>query len=678
VVNTVRHIFWLLLCLPAFGANEEGTLGDTVVEVPAIEVRGRRPTRESPPSEFPGQRLEIETGPQGSLSDVMSRLPSVMPRGSTSESNQPEFLIRGQDSIQNRFFLNDIPLTDSEFNQTNLSLVPLISLRSVDVYPEGTPLFLAEDGLSGSANLLLKSPENDREITFGAKFGSYNYAQVFGRVPFKSAVGRASVSVELTRSDEDFVYFNDNGTPFNVSDDSLSLRTNNGFERITLLPQIELFQNRQHHLALLSVNAFSRNEIPGATNLPLNGVLSELYSMSALQYEGKWSDSTRVNANLFFKYTSDDLTGSDSSISLIPSQSLDLSGGMRANVKQRLVENVNADFVTGLSVDRFLVSIPDAGGISPPKSRFELPLGTSVDWKMTPEFSVRPAVLSHLYYYSLPSTPSVFGVGGDAPATRSYFLASPRLGTEWKPDRSIQFHASAGSFYRAPTMYELYGAPTGISASQNLTYESAVKADIGGEWEWRRPVEMLNGVRLSYTYFASRANNLIAYVQNSAQTRVAVNVGQSLIYGHEVQAEIESRWGIKTRFGGEFLWTENLSNIDAQLGKQLPGRPPYRVMAELSYSSEPLDVGYLITWMGPSYEDLPNVRQLSLTTDHSAYVTLRTKRWGTVGLEVKNIFNVITADSTFGTVQTTDNTTGYLGYPSPGRRIYVIWKYELG
>lgn len=650
---------------------------ESVIEIPPIEVKARRPTEEPPPSEFQGQRLNVESGPQGSLSDVMTRLPSVMPRGSTSESSQPEFLIRGQDSIQNRFFLNGIALTDAEFNQTNLSLVPMVALRSVDVYSEGTPIYFAEDGLSGSANLLLKDPNLDPEVAFGAKFGSYNYAQVFGRIPFRSSLGPASVSVELTRSDEDFVYFDDNGTPFNSSDDTLSVRNNNAFERITLLPQWQLYESRNHHLALVSLNAFSRNEIPGATNLPLNGVLAELYSMSALQYEGNLSNSTDLNLDLSFKYTSDNLTGSQNSISLVPSDSLDLSGGIRANLKQQMFAGGSIDFVTGLSFDRFVVSVPDATESSPPKTRWELPLGTSLDLQPTEQWSIRPAVLSHFFYYSMQDVPSAFGLGNDESPTRNYFLVSPRLGVEWKPDGALRFHTSAGSFYRAPTMYELYGAPTGISASRGLTYESALKADVGADWEWRRPFEGMRGIRLSYSYYASRAQNLIAYVQNSSQTRVAVNVGQSLIYGSELQAEIESRWGIKMRLGGEWLWTENLTDVDSERGKELPGRPPYRVMGELSYSSETFDVGYLITWMGASFDDLPNFRQTAATTDHSAYLTWRTKHWGTIGVEGKNLLNVITADSTFGTVQTTDNTTGYLGYPSPGRRIYVIWKYEL-
>jgi hypothetical protein len=95
------------------------------------------------------------------------------------------------------------------------------------------------------------------------------------------------------------------------------------------------------------------------------------------------------------------------------------------------------------------------------------------------------------------------------------------------------------------------------------------------------------------------------------------------------------------------------------------------------YEHGPWSFTYTFSLWGPSYWDLANYRQLSATVDHSVLASWDAKSWGTFGLEVHNLTDVLTATSTFGAWQMTDNTTGYLGYPAPGRRIYLTWKIEI-
>jgi outer membrane receptor protein involved in Fe transport len=675
---------WFNICVCLWGcavlARAESSISEGAssheLELPAITIRGKRPSRRARDSEFSGTSVDIAGASENSLGSALGRLPALAPRSSLGESAAPEFLIRAQDPGQSRYFLNGIPLTDAEYNQAQINYVPLPSVKTVDVYAEGAPAFLAADGLGGAVNLLTEEPTAVGPARVGTRLGSFGYARVFGRAAVRSPAP-ATLAIELTRSNESFNFYDDNGTPFNVSDDSIKPRGNNGFHRATLLPRVSLLKKARHELSAFNLSTITRNEIPGAVAAPLVGVLNETYMLGALQYRGDWGSGLRNRSDIFVRYVRSRLDATDGSPGLVPASAQDVALGARYEMVYAPREEVEATFLTGLDGEAFDVDLPGVPSDNTQKRRWAVPIALSARWNAGPVV-IKPAVVGHYYQYALGGQSTFVNGPFAAEASRSFGLVSPRLGVSGELLSGIRWRATAGQYYRAPSMYELYGAPNGVTPSRGLRNETAFKTDAGVDCEWKFRQGLVAAARVSYTYYFTSARDVITYIPNSPATRVALNIGRAEIHGQEVSAELDTTWSVRLKTGASLIWTQNLSDVDSQRGKELPGRPPYRVVAGLSYDSDRFDVGYQSAWNGATYWDLSNAKRLSPISDHGVYVTVRPKGWGTWNLEIKNIFDTITAASQYGAVSIVDNTTGYFGYPAPGRRFYLSWKYDIG
>src|SRR5205823_11082804 len=104
---------------------------------------------------------------------------------------------------------------------------------------------------------------------------------------------------------------------------------------------------------------------------------------------------------------------------------------------------------------------------------------------------------------------------------------------------------------------------------------------------------------------------------------------------------------------------------------------PYQADVLVSYVRPRWSVSYELVVYGPMYWDLANAKQLSAIAQHNVRAMWDSKSVGSFGIELDNLTDVITAPSSAGAFETIDNSTGYFGYPAPGRRWYVSWRYEL-
>jgi len=664
--------FLLLIC----------SLGVAEKSIETITVIGKKTSEEafSTPSEFSGETISIAQDTSSSIVYELENTTAITVRRSGGEGSAPVFLIRGQDSNQNRFYLEGIPITDAQFNASNLDMLPRHLLSQVDLYAGGIPVFLGGDGLGGALNFKLNRPKEKAAAEFGTRVGSYDYLSLFGGIDTRVGVP-ISVGAEFNRSDEDFTYFDDNGTPFNSSDDGYKKRQNNGFQRFSIVPQALLYRDKNNELRVFGINFFGNREIAGSTQFSTEGKLKRQFLLWALKYDRKLNKTDSFDAHLFWKWDKQKVTDVTSALgnNSLDSESTALGVGAKAHARVLLGRVDEGEAIIGVNVEKYSVRMKAEAGDRADKIRAEIPMGVSAKIYLSPSFYVNPALMAHYYQYAL-SGDSTFDKSPN-PANRSvsYFLLSPRVGSTYYVNPQFRIRSTVGSYYRAPSMYEMYGEPIGITPSQDLTYERSYKGELGFDWEISEPVSFLEALRISYTYSISFADDLIAYIPNTQQTRIATNIGKSVIHSHEILLEGKSHVGISGQVGLTLLKTLNRSDVSYEKGRELPGRPPYRLRLGLGYRSSGFRIGYDVTFFGPTYWDLANTKELSSVTYHSAVASLYAGTLGTFGVEVRNITNVITANSTFGGSQSEvlDNTTGYTGYPAPGRRVYVSWRYQL-
>lgn len=146
--------------------------------------------------------------------------------------------------------------------------------------------------------------------------------------------------------------------------------------------------------------------------------------------------------------------------------------------------------------------------------------------RLTPETTIQ-AGLRHDHWrnskgYSLDPN----GASTYAPRTASAW--SPKIGLAYRPVEAVTLRTSAGSAFRAPSIYDLYRSAKftsySITANPNLNPETVKTWDAGAEWRaWQ-------GGELRATYFNNDIRDLI-YVQGSGAARTRMNAGRAESHG---------------------------------------------------------------------------------------------------------------------------------------------------
>lgn len=617
-----------------------------------------------------GKRLGLGAG-QG-VGQALLEEPSVQVLAGGDSSSVPQFLIRGQDNVENRYFLFGFPLSNARLNQPDLDLLSTHFFPTLELYAGGVPIHFAEDGLGGAVQFGLAPWDSPTQLL--ARGGSLGALNAMADVRSGDTL---RLGVEYTQSNEDFLYFDDNGTPLNFSDDRFQRRENNRMHRYVFFPRYLVQSSRTHQLELLSWHSGLYREIPGAVRGTSGGTVQESFQLSGLRSQWTPPGDLAVESHLYVRHNLEELKGVAPIVGTAVQDfsASHLAVGGRSQVR---LWPWDLDLVLGATWERYSLYSQNSGDLST-QDRLQLPLGLAASWKLLPNLEIRPALQGHFYDYRTSGTRIVGNTGQNSFGLKArYILLSPRLGAEWTLAPALRWRALVGQFYRAPSLFELFGSPVGVSPAPDLRYESALKTETGLDWsrDWEGFVRRF---QLSYTIAYQQARDLITYIANAQNSSVATNIGASRILTQEFQAVAEFGFGGRVQTSAIWMDSDNLSRVSYETGKDLPLRPDWRLHASASYSLGEFEFGYQLAWVGPAYGDTANTRKLGAVLYHSANIAWRTQQLGMFQLEGRNLSDATTAASSYQntTIETIDYTTGYSGYPAPGRRIYLTWTYTI-
>ncbi|MCB0406115.1 MAG: TonB-dependent receptor [Bdellovibrionales bacterium] len=640
--------------------------------IPKIVVHGKRDRSLSSVenTETPGKSVGFGDG--GAVGRILGEEPALQIIAGTDSTGVPQFLIRGQDTVENRYFLYGFPLSNARLSQPDLELLSTHFFPSLELYAGGVPVHFGEDGLGGAVEFGLTPWEAGTQvIARGGSLGALSAtADVRGGESLR-------LGVEYTQSNEDFLYFDDNGTPLNFSDDHFRRRENNRMHRYVFFPRYLVQSSRVHQLELISWHSGLYREIPGAVRGATGGNVQESFQLTGLRSQWTPPADVAIESHLYLRHNLEELNGVTPIVGTAVQDysASHLAIGERSQLR---LWSWNLDFVAGAAWERYSLYSRTTADLST-QDRLQIPFGVTGVWKLGSDWELRPALQAHLYDYQTSGTRLIGNSGQNGFGLQSrYFLFSPRLGSEWMVLPSLRWRALVGHFYRAPSLFELFGSPVGVSPAPNLRYESAFKTETGLDWS----VDLegaLRRVQVSYTVAFQQARDLITYIANAQNSSVATNIGASRILTQELQGTAEFSFGWRLQASAVWMDSDNLSRVSYETGKDLPLRPDWRLQTSTSYKLGDFEFGYQLSWVGPAYGDTANTRKLGGVLYHSANVAWRTKRWGVFLLEGRNLGDATTAASTYQntTIETVDYTTGYSGYPAPGRRVYLTWTYSI-
>ncbi|MBM4321052.1 MAG: TonB-dependent receptor, partial [Deltaproteobacteria bacterium] len=581
----------------------------------------------------------------------------------------------------------------------DLAGLPLEGLERIEVYRGQVPALLGGQAIGGAVHLVSRTPDRPGGVSsvraghgsFGTWDAALGHAGGTARLRYR-------LSLSLRRTEGDFPYHDDNGTPLTSADDRVAQRRNNDVSRLGLLGRLA-WRMGGWNLAAFADGGYREAGVPGTGSNQAGSARLES-ERALLDLAGSRQGTVDVQGRSYVLLQRErfaDPHGELQRPGAAPSssESLSFTGGGRLSAgfdlpatRVELGGELRQEVLSSAadSEAEAALAASTAAGWEGEHSRLSAALGLEplvAAWGGLLRFG--PALrLEHLRSRS--------SAGGDGEAGET--LVSPRFGLQlgtglWK------VKANAGRYHRAPTFSELFGGQGTMWGNPELLAEEGDNLDLGATLELGLPGPLgppgMLGVEA--VVFRRQVRQMIVWMQTSQEMIQAANLGEARLIGAELSLQAGLPWGFGWRSAYSWLDPENLSPEPAYHGKQLPLRPVHDLDLGLSWSTAPAEPGqallsceYRVTVVSGSYLDPANLHPLPLRHLHSA--TLWVRPWRRNGpqllVEGTNLLDrrveqlTLTHRGPGDPAQVAAPVVDFIGYPLPGRSLFasLLWSLE--
>ncbi|MBK7974676.1 MAG: TonB-dependent receptor [Deltaproteobacteria bacterium] len=678
--SAARHlpalVGWLALAAPvppAFGgekvdlaANDELTETETVV------------VREAGPPPDTGVRdgsafatvltHEQFAGTGADLGEILERTVGVQVRNFGGLGDLSTISIRGSTAEQVEIFLDGIPLNRALGGGVDLSTLPLGNVERVEVYRGTAPAGLALSNIGGAVELTTSPTYGGDESSVSLGAGSFGTLDVAGSL--RRAIGPVSVltSGGYARSEGDFEFLDDNGTPKNTTDDRTVARRNNDFQSVSFLGKGDTDLPWDLSAALADDFFWKDEGVPGiGSNQSDSARLATIRNLTHVQLRGHGWQGGALDAEQRFEvgYQSEafqDLKGRDRH--------------RRAGHRQRhprLRVGVAVDVSPHGALDPHRRRRPAARGV-PPLGRAPRPRGRpdqhprrafNAVLESEARFLDRRLVIDPALRFAYvdderrPFGPFVTG-GPEHQVDRrvTWKVGGRGYLTEW-----LEARGNVSTAFRAPSFLELFGDRGSIVGNPKLDPERGFSWDLGLAVT-PEDGELVRAVRLEAIYFYADVDDRILFIQNSQRTAVAENIARSRNQGVELTAAAAFPAGFRATANATFQRTEDLSPSPSRHGNDLPGQPRTDVVGRVEWREAPVTLFTEVEYLGKNFLDPANLQEVSDRFLVAAGFKLRVTDELGLTFEARNL-----AD---------DRVSDVIGYPLPGRSFFgsIEWRAE--
>jgi outer membrane cobalamin receptor len=576
--------------------------------------------------------------------------------------------IRGSSAEQVVIYLDGIPLNRSLGGPVNLAELPLGQVESIEIYRGTTPASLPSASIGGAILIhTRRATGRSAAATASASYGSYGTGEAIasgsgirGRIDFSGGA-----DVRTTRGD--FVYLDDNGTPFEGDDDHDTRRTNNGSRRDHLSGQASIRAGERSRLSISADFLTTDQGVPGIGAFK-SGVArfssTRFLGRAGLEVPGLAGGKVLLRGAADFSRYSEAFDDSGGTIQLAgPKKTENGIDSIGQEAGLVLVAGGHQGISLFLSHRRETADLEDRSQPSPD-------LGTASRDTLVATIEDEVSLLGGRLVLN-PSLrreaySSRFGAG-DAQGLRPEVTdlrdarTTGKGGFRLRAGSRATFKGNFGRFLRLPDFIELFGNRGSILGNPSLRPESGLNLDLGVAVE-PRTGPILRQARIEASLFETRADNLILFKPVSHGTVVEENAGRSRVRGVELTLDL----GVGARFSGSLNVTRQRAidvSGDVYDGKILPGRPEDEVSATAGLLLGRGRIFYTFTYVGPNYVDQQNTVTLAARYLHDAGYRIRLPRGLQAAIEIKNLTDQVTYD--------------VARYPLPGRSLEgrLSWQF---
>ncbi len=642
---------------------------DSVVELEEMIITGQRHSPEDPVDEdsYPAFvtviNVDERAGVSLSVADVLEEQVGVDIREYGGLGSFSSVSIRGASPEQVLVILDGVMLNQASGGAVDLSTIPFSQVSSIEVFRGISPSHLGVSAPGGVIQIRTRSAGEGVEGRLHAGYGSFDTRQASAHVSGKRARSAWAVSGDVKGSEGDYEFLDDNRTEFNPEDDRETKRVNNDFDEWSALAKYDR-ESVSGWTTRVTANAFSREQgVPG---------ISSNQSRSARLK----TDRVIVSAGISNESLAGGRAASRSSVSFHRvSYAFEDKKGPAGEVGlgRQDTENVNDTLTVGTGVSwipegphllyfgvqwrRDEYDPEDNLAAAQPEGSERDTVGLVLSDEITlGEGRVRmmPAIRKEFYASELKSDVSGDDLSADDASPLSAQCSVRVALSDW-----ATLKAGAGTYYRSPNFYELFGDRGGTMGNADLEAEEGMNRDIGLRATFRGDGE--EGMWCEAAYFNNEIDELIQYVFDARGVGRAVNVGSARMRGIELSMGATFPGGLELSQRTTVQDTENTSGLPAQDGKDLPLRPRTKHSLRVEYGSK-LKIWYQWNREGKRFQDTANLLEMPAQEYVTCGVSVSRGAFS-LSVEVRNLRNRELFD--IG------------GYPLPGRSVFAAVQWEF-
>lgn len=617
------------------------------------------------------------------LSRVLSDAVGVQVRRFGGLGDFSTVSIRGFSPGQVQVYLDGVPLSRADNETVNLSDLPLDAVDHVEVYRTTTPLAFAQSAPGGVVNVVTRrGPVAGASASYGS-FETRKTTLAYGRT---RGAWDGLVFAQYLGSKGDFTFTDDVGTD-DPADDRTLTRINNAFDQGDLTARLA-YRSAPFTLAF-TTDGFAKSQgVPGRV-APQSQTAHRDTNRELAQVDLDVAPTALplgLTASVYGLHQAQSFTASGDR-AFVPTDVRDrtiTAGGQvlargaigTSQVPALLLAGSAERFVQENAIGRFGVLSP---GTSPPQTRARFTLGAEDQIVALGErLSVVPGVRWEVYHDVFPGDPHILVPALQVSGTSTRDFVLPRLGVRGDVGYGVTLLGNAARSARMPNLTELFGNSGTVRGNPELQPETAVTWDAGFQARPPWTNRVVTAVFLEFAYFSADVDDLITLVPSSVNVFVPTNIGAATIRGQEVSARV-ALWD-------RLLATANYTHQNARdegaesfaRGNQLPGRPANEVYGRLELvwsDAQPLPGPGAGLWPGSVFFDLDLIADNFLDRANLERVPSRTLYGVGFAVVVPRVdVRLAWEMRNF----TDDQTEDVLGFPLPGRSMFVTASYGFG
>jgi iron complex outermembrane receptor protein len=494
--------------------------------------------------------VDAARGPAEDAGDLLERSAGLTVRRYGGPGSLATISIRGANPGEIEVFLDRTPLRTASQSVVDLSVLDLAQIEYVEIYRSTPPTDLGGE-VAGSAIRLVTRSGGARSVVFRADAGSYGTGKVEALATGAWKGHRYFLSASRFRTDGDFLYFNDNGTEHETSDDAWLHWSNGDATRDALFGKINLALPFETGLEWSSQLSKRDQGIPGTSHLPTEAV--RLTSESAL-HRAEISAGPHfhqsLHANLYgFVERADNLYED-------PLREMGITGTPR-EVDQRFEREgiglaaqwqwLTPSYVLGGHSCELLIERRDEDlrNLPPPgrpeedhRQRRSRLLSLGDNWD-----SLDGRLRVSAFYRWEESRDNFNGANPWRPFSsqpeHTSTAQGPRIGARITLGKGHSIKANLAHQARFPTFTELFGYGGTIQGNATLEPETGRRWDAG--WIWKPAAPLPGGMQLwtEHVYYESRLDQMIVFITISNRETKPLNLDQARIRGYEATVTMD-------------------------------------------------------------------------------------------------------------------------------------------